>query len=56
MIIRSFKNEKYPRDSPAINLTEDTEKEAEDDVPQDATTLSGVECKKSSAFLCLYCM
>ena len=46
MNVRSFKNEKYltkPRDDATIEPIEDIGQVAEDDLPQDSTTLHGVE-------------
>ena len=46
MNVRSFKNEKYltkPRDTASIEQTDDIGEVADDDLPTDSTTLSGVE-------------
>lgn len=46
MNVRSFKDEKYltkPRDSPIVEPIQDMGEVAEDDLPQETTTLSGVE-------------
>lgn len=46
MNVRSFKDEKYltkPRDSPVVEPIQDIGEVAEDDLPQESTTLSGME-------------
>ena len=46
MNVRSFKNDEYltkPRDTASIEQTDDIGEVADDDLPTDSTTLSGVE-------------